>query len=52
MHGAKESQNLIVKQSNAHSQVASQSKTVSIRTIEKEKHCHTAHVAHKPASME
>jgi hypothetical protein len=55
MQGAKESRSVLMKLSNAHSRVgrrrASQSKTVSSRTIEKEKHCHTAHVAHKQASL-
>ena len=43
-----------MKLSNAHSRVRKKSltkQTVSRRTIEKEKHCHTAHVAHKQASL-
>ena len=55
MHGAKECQNLIVKLSNAHSQVAkslTKQKLLQDAPFNKQKHCHTPHVARKPASTE
>jgi len=54
MHGAKGSRNLIMKLPNAHSRVVIKSLTKQklFQEVEKEKHCHTAPVAHKPASME
>ena len=53
MHGRKECQNLIVKLSSAHSQVAKSLKAQLLQDapFSKQKHCHTAHVAHKQASL-
>ena len=54
MHGRKECQNLIVKLSYAHSQVAKSLKAQLLQDapFSKQKPCHTAHVTHKPASTE
>ena len=54
MHGRKECQNLIVKLSSAQSQVAKslKAKLLQDAPFNKHKHCHTAHVARKPASTE
>ena len=54
MHGAKESQNFIVKLfqcSQSGRQEPHKAKLLQDAPFNKQKHCHTAHVAHKPAFM-